>query len=85
MDVSIKKDDTISKVNHAKLAYDPKHNNFQLIPGESINNIYLNEEPVYTPVKLSAYDLIEIGNSKLLFVPLCGENFNWTDGVKQEA
>ncbi len=77
MDVCIPSDPTISKDTHARLAYDPKHNNFQLIPGMSTNNIYLNDDPVYVPVKLSAYDRIELGNTKLLFVPLCGERFQW--------
>lgn len=81
MDVCIRKDNTISKENHARLAYDPKHNSFQLIPADSINNIYLNDEPVYTPAKLSAYDVIELGESKVVFIPLCSDRFTWENGV----
>lgn len=77
MDVCIKGDQTISRENHARIAYDPKHNNFQLIPAESINNIYLNDEPVYIPAKLSAYDVIELGDSKMIFVPFCCDRFRW--------
>lgn len=77
MDVCIREDQTISRENHARIAYDPKHNNFQLIPAESINNIYLNDEPVYIPVRLSAYDVIELGDSKMIFVPFCCERFSW--------
>lgn len=84
MDVCIRNDVTISKENHARLAYDPKHNNFQFIPGESVNNIYLNDEPVYTPVKLNAYDIIELGESKTVFIPLCTERFSWEKGVTAE-
>ena len=84
MDVCIKKDITISKDNHARLAYDPKHNNFQLIPGESTNNIYLNEEPIYTPARINAYDVIELGKSKTVFIPLCSERFSWEKGVISE-
>ncbi len=78
MDVCIKEDMTISRENHARIAYDPKHNNFQLIPAENINNIYLNDEPVYIPTSLSAYDVIEFGDSKLIFVPFCSEHFQWS-------
>ena len=85
MDVCIKKDKTISKENHARLAYDPKHNNFQLIPADSTNNIYVNEEPVYIPVKLNAYDTVELGKSKAVFVPLCSSRFTWEDGVIAES
>lgn len=77
MDVCLKGDPTISKENHARLAYDPKHNNFRLIPGTSSNNIYLNDEPIYVPTKIEAYDVIEIGEVKLIFIPLCGEKFSW--------
>ena len=81
-DVCIRKDITISKENHARLAYDPKHNNYKLIPADSTNNIYLNDEPVYTPMQIEAYDIIELGTSKMVFIPLCGERFKWTEGLK---
>lgn len=83
MDVCIHDDMTISKENHARLAYDPKHNSFQLIPGESTNNIYLNDEPIYVPARLAAYDVIEFGESKMVFVPFCNDRFRWTTGLKQ--
>lgn len=76
-DVCIQGDATISRERHARLAYDPRHNSYQLIPGESTNNIYLNDQPVYVPAKLEAYDLVELGESKFLFIPLCGDRFRW--------
>lgn len=84
MDICIKGDTTISRENHARLAYDDKHNAFHLIPAESTNNIYLNEDPIYIPTKLGEYDLIEFGDSKFIFVPFCNEKFTWRDGLKQE-
>ncbi len=78
-DVCIKGDSTITRENHARIAYDPRHNAYQLIPGESTNNIYLNDQPVYVPVALNAYDLLELGQSKFVFLPLCGEKFQWED------
>lgn len=85
MDICIKGDPAISREGHARLAYDGKHNNFYLIPGESTNNIYINGEPVYVPTQLKAGDIIELGESKFLFVPFCNETFNWQDGLKQEG
>lgn len=81
MDICIKGDATISRENHARLAYDEKHNNFHLIPAECTNNIYLNDEPVYIPTRLAAYDVIEFGDTRLLFVPLCNERFTWRNGT----
>lgn len=77
MDICIKGDPTISRENHARLAYDEKHNAFHLIPAESTNTIYLNDEPVYIPVKINARDIIEFGDCQFLFIPLCDEHFNW--------
>ena len=76
-DVCIAGDETISREN-AKIAYDPKHNTFHLISDSSTNLIYLNDEAVHQGAQLSAYDLIEMGKTKLVFVPLCCEHFHWT-------
>ena len=40
---------------------------------------YLNDQAVYVPTELNPYDTIELGKSRFIFVPLCGENFEWTD------
>lgn len=82
MDVCIKGDPTISKENHARLGYDPKNNRFRLIPAASSNNIYLNEDVVDMPTPLKAYDVIEFGQTKLVFIPLCSSRFSWADGVR---
>ena len=77
MDIVITGDLKISSENHAKISYSDKHNRFNLLPGEGRNIIYLNDEEVFTPMPLKAYDLIDFGETKLLFVPLCGERFTW--------
>lgn len=83
MDICIKGDAAISRENHARLAYDGKHNQFHLIPAESVNGIYVNDEPVYVPTCLKAGDIIELGESRFRFIPFCDDRFNWKDGVKQ--
>ena len=84
MDICIKNDNMISRENHARLAYDEKHNCFHLIPGDGENTVYINEEPVYVPTKLASHDIIEIGECKLLFVPLCDDRFTWETGPRKE-
>ncbi|MCH5268469.1 MAG: FHA domain-containing protein [Lachnospiraceae bacterium] len=81
MDVSITGDMSITRDNHARLDYDEKHNKFYLSPAENSNTIYLNEEAMYMPTQLKPYDCIELGESKLVFIPFCNENFNWKDGL----
>lgn len=83
-DVVLSWEHTVSQKNHVRLAYDARHNNFQLIPGEGTNVTYLNDEPLYTPQRLAAYDTVEMGDTKLLFVPLCGERFRWPDPKGEE-
>ena len=77
MDICIGGDDAISRDNHAVISFNPKKNSYLLTPGEGRGIIYLNEDEVATSTELKAYDTIEIGQTKLLFVPFCGENFKW--------
>ena len=77
MDITITGDRKLSAENHAKLSYSERNNRFNLIPGDGRNIIYLNGEEVFAAAPLKAYDLIDFGETKLLFVPLCGEHFTW--------
>lgn len=81
MDVCIKGDDTISQENHARLSYSEKSNQFKLIPAESRNIIYLNGEEVFSATPLNAYDIIDFGETKLAFVPLCCDRFDWNSDI----
>lgn len=83
MDICIRGDTAISRENHARIAYDGKHNNFYFIPAESVNNVYINDEPAYVPVQLKKGDIIELGESRFIFIPFCDEVFNWQDGLKR--
>lgn len=77
MDISIQGDQTISRERHAIISYDPRANSFRLSPGESHGLVYHNSEMVDMPTPLHPYDLVEVGETTLLFVPFCGEQFKW--------
>jgi hypothetical protein len=77
MDVAIRGDETISRENHAIVSFNPKARQFKLHPGESRGLVYLNGEEVDHPSLLMAGDHIELGQTKLLFVPLCTDAFSW--------
>ena len=79
MDIQILGDNNIAKKNHATIVYDPKKRQTLLLPGDSHGLVYYNDEAIYAPVELAPYDTIEIGKSKFLFIPLCGENFEWPE------
>lgn len=86
MDIQILGDNEISRRNHAIIVFDPKKKETVLLPGDSNGLVYHAEAAVYTPTVLNSYDMIEMGNSKFVFVPFCGENFMWDDkGKKSQA
>ncbi len=77
--IVVPRDNSISRVKHALLVYEPKKRNFFIQPGDSSGLTYLNDEYITESCKLSARDIIELGDSKFLFVPLCGDTFSWED------
>lgn len=85
MDVYIHGDSGITRDTHFKIGYDPKKNLFHVIPGNGTNNIYVNDEPVYMQTRLNAYDLIEVSETKLVFIPLCGQQFTWSGGLNRKG
>jgi len=83
MDIALVGDKSVSRNKHAILVYEPKQHLYLVQPGESSELVYLNDEVVLSPMKLQAYDVITVGEVKLLFMPLCGAKFNWTDYLTQ--
>lgn len=83
MDVCIKGDNTVSRNAHAIVVYDPKSNSFLAQPGDAKELFYINGELVLMATKLSAFDKISLGETELMFIPLCGEEFNWSSVVNK--
>lgn len=80
MAISIAGDEAISRENHAFISFNPRKGTFRIAPGDGRGMTYLNGEEVDVPMPLEAYDRIELGQSELVFVPLCGERFSWEVG-----
>ena len=70
-------DSSISRENHAAIAYDMEQNAFFLGHGGKSNIVRRNNRPVLSTEELVAGDMIRIGETKLRFVPLCGGDFSW--------
>ena len=79
MDICIRGDETISRVNHAVVSYDTRDRLFYFSRGDGRSIVRLNGKAMLTTVELNAYDVIEIGKTQLLFIPLCGERFEWKE------
>ena len=78
MDISIAGDEGISRERHAVISFNPRKGTYLLLPGEAHGIVYHNDDEVVGPVELKPYDRIEMGRTRLLFVPLCGPQFMWT-------
>ncbi|MEM1364324.1 MAG: FHA domain-containing protein [Pseudomonadota bacterium] len=70
-------DTAISREGHAFIVFDEKQSDYYVQHGGKSNLVRLNGAPVIAPQPLSRGDIIEIGGTKLMFVPLCDDNFSW--------
>lgn len=78
-------DTSISRDNHAAIAYDDEQRQFYLGHGGKANLVRLNDMPVLSTEPLTDGDLIRIGETTLHFVALCGEDFAWPDTEEPEG
>ena len=79
--IAVTDDNSISRSKHAFIVYEPKKRNFYIQPGDSSGLTYLNEEYITETKILSSKDVIELGESIFMFVPLCGQDFSWEDYI----
>lgn len=77
MDISIAGDNRIDRDRHAVVVYDPQERIFFFGPQNAKSVVRVNNRPVIGQVELNPYDVLTIGTTKLMFVPLCGKEFNW--------
>ncbi len=80
-------DMTIHAERHAFIMYDPVSNAYGVRAGDHQLFVYVREEAsyggearwkaVWNAEDLKPYDEIMMGETKFVFVPLCGENFKW--------
>lgn len=70
-------DNSISRENHAAIAYDGEQQKFYLGHGGKANLVRLNGSPVLSTEAMESGALIRIGETTLRFVALCGDGFDW--------
>ena len=80
MDVQILGDMKVSRTNHACIAYDPQNRAFMLVPGDSDGIVYLDSRSIFHATELLDLNRIRIGDTLLVFRPLCGDHFSWRTG-----
>ena len=70
-------DTTISRENHAAIAFDPEETTFFIGHGGKSNLVRLNGKPLLSTEQLKNGDEVKIGETTLRLVALCGESFSW--------
>ena len=77
-------DNSVSRVKHALIVYEPKKRQFYIQPGDSSGLTYLNDEYITESKLMKKHDVIELGESKFVFIPLCDDVFSWEDYISKE-
>ncbi|MEZ5923129.1 MAG: FHA domain-containing protein [Hyphomicrobiaceae bacterium] len=73
-------DDAISAEEQAYLRYDSSDRTFLFVPNLAKTNVVrLNDDKPTAAVKLRPMDVITMGRTQLVFVPFCGEEFDWSE------
>ena len=72
-------DEMISRRGHTTITYDPRGKKFYIQHGGGTNLTYMEDSPVLLPTELQGFSKIQLGETVLLFVPLCGERFDWAE------
>lgn len=76
-DVVLAHDPTLVGEADAMLIYDSEDRLFFIQPIEATAHIRLNGRLINMTSELAPYDRIVVGNTEMVFVPLCGEKFSW--------
>ncbi len=72
-------DTSISRSNHAAIAYDSEQGGFYLGHGGKANMVRLNDRPVLSTEEISSGAMIRIGETTMRFIALCDGNFSWAE------
>ncbi len=73
-------DDHVSSVPSVRILYEEESRKFYINETNGARNpVYLNDKLFDGRVQLQPYDIIRLGNTRLLFVPLCTDKFAWEE------
>ena len=77
-------DNSISRENHAVVAYDSETRKFFLGHGGKSNLVRLENRPVLSTEEIESGNTIRIGETSLRFVGRCGNDFQWQQSPKED-
>lgn len=71
-------DTKISREGHMQVIFDDRNNDYFIKDNGKTNLVRMNGEPVLSNMPLISGATIELGETTLMFVALCNEQFSWT-------
>lgn len=75
-------DNSISREGHVHVAYDIEDESFYVGHGGKSNLARLNGKPLLSTETLEDRDTIKIGQTTLLFIALCNDEFSWANDAE---
>ena len=79
MDVALPEDTAVARERQASVIFDPRTARFSVTANETRELTYVNDELVYDHCDLTANDVLLVGSTRLMLVPLCGTGFAWAE------
>lgn len=76
-DVNLSFDNAASKDGDAVITYDSRGRKFFLTLSAGKNNVYHNENLLLVPEELNDYDVVEVGETKLVFRSFCNSEYTY--------
>lgn len=77
-------DSSISRQQHAAIAYDEEENITFIGHGGKSNIVRLNDKPLLTTEELNDGDRVKIGETEMKFFALCDADFQWNTPPEDE-
>jgi hypothetical protein len=73
-------DDSISAEEQAFIRYDSVDRKFLFVPNLTKTNVvWVNDDKPTSAIELKAMDIITMGRTRVVFVPFCGNEFDWSE------
>ena len=76
-DIDLERDVSISQGHPFVVTYDARDRAFYCGLMNGCDLVRLNSAPLLSTARMNARDRLTIGQTELLFVPLCGVDFDW--------
>lgn len=78
-DIVLALDDQVAKCCQIRVTYDPEKRVFYADMGEARELSYVNGQVLLMGLELGNRDILQVGDTKLMFIPLCGPDFAWKE------